>query len=208
MKIFENRIKHFKFIGTQVGKVKIIAFDRAEEKKDRFIYYYKYECICGNIETAPKHSLLSSIRRNKNTYCCSKCRKDKLSDWAKKACVRYTDHVEAKCSILFSNYRSKSKMKNWNFKLTFDEFKTLVTSNCYYCNLEPNKCRIDNAKSRQGISRIYFNGVDRINSSEGYIISNVVPCCEDCNKAKRNLEYNQFLDLIKRIYEYRIKNSI
>jgi hypothetical protein len=204
MKIYENRIKHQKFIGTLIGKVEVIEFDKVEEGNGRNIYYYKYKCICGNIETAPKYSLLQS-KKSRNTYCCTKCRKDKLSEWAKKACIKYTDPIEAKCSILFSNYRSKCKIKKWEFKLTFDEFKELVTSNCYYCNLEPNKCRLDRSKSRQGMSRIYFNGIDRLDSNKGYETSNTVPCCEDCNKAKRNLEYNQFLELIKRIYEFKIQ---
>lgn len=204
MKVYENRIKHLSFIGTIIGKVKIIEFDSVKEGNGRNIYYYKYECICGNIETAPKNSLLQS-KKARNTYCCSKCRKDKLSEWAKTAKIKYIDPIEGKCSILFSNYRAKCKKKNWEFSLTFEYFKKLVTSNCHYCDLEPNKCRQYRAKSRLGLSRIYFNGVDRLNSSLGYNINNVVPCCEDCNKAKRNLSYEQFLNLIKRIYEFKIK---
>jgi hypothetical protein len=205
MKSYLSRIKHDDFIGTEIGKVKIVEFDRAEEGNKRFVYYYKYKCICGNIESAPKYSLLQS-KKSRNTYCCSICRKNKLSDWAKSTKVKYKDPIEAKCSLLFSNYRSKCKIKNWNFELTFKDFKDLVLSNCHYCNLEPNKCRLDRAKSRQGISRIFFNGIDRIDSNKGYSIGNVLPCCEDCNKAKRNLGYNQFLDLIKRIYEFRIRD--
>jgi len=204
MKVYENRIKHVKFIGTIIGKVEIVDFDKVEEGNGRNIYYYKYKCICGNIESAPKYSLLQS-KKSRNTYCCSKCRKNKLSEWAKTAKVKYNDPVEGKCSILFSNYRTKCKRKKWEFELTFEQFKQLVTSNCHYCNLEPNKCRMDRSKSRQGISRIYFNGIDRLNSLLGYSIMNVVPCCEDCNKAKRNLSYQQFLNLIKRIYEFKIK---
>ncbi len=199
IKIYENRIKHKSFIGTIIGKVEIIEFDKFEKGNGRNIYFYKYKCICGNIETAPKHSLLQS-KKSRNTYCCSTCRKNKLSEWSKTACVRYKDPIEGKCSTLISNYKSKAKRKKWEFKLTFAEFKDLVTSNCHYCNLEPNKCRIDNSKSRQGISRVYFNGVDRVDSSKGYVLNNVVSCCEDCNKAKRNLSYKQFIDLITRIY--------
>ena len=36
-------------------------------------------------------------------------------------------------------------------------------------------------------------------NNDGYNLENCVSCCEDCNKAKRNLSYDQFLDLIKRI---------
>lgn len=195
------KINHNEFIGTTIGKVIIISFDKEIKGDKRSIYYYNYKCICGNIESAPKYSLLQS-KKSRNTYCCTICRKDKLSEWAKTASIKYKDPIEGKCSILFSNYRSKYKTKNWEFKLTFNEFKNLVTKNCHYCNLEPNKFRADRAKSRQGISRIYFNGIDRLDSNTGYNINNCVSCCEDCNKAKRNLSYDQFLDLIKRIYKH------
>lgn len=199
------KINHEDFIGTEIGKVIVISFDKEVKGVKRSIYYYKYKCICGNIDSAPKYSLLQS-KKSKNTYSCTTCRKNKLSEWAKTAHIKYIDPIEGKCSILFSNYRSKCKIKDWEFKLTFEEFKNLVLNNCHYCNLEPNKCRLDRAKSRQGISRIYFNGIDRINSDIGYNINNVVSCCEDCNKAKRNLSYEQFLELIKRIYNFKIKD--
>lgn len=205
-KIYENRIKHGDFIGTEVGKVTIISFDKVISGEKRNVYYYNYQCVCGNIESAPKYSLLQS-KKSRNTYCCSTCRKNKLSDWAKTACIRYDNPIEAKCSVLFSNYRSKCKRKKWDFELTFEEFKNTVLQNCHYCNLEPNKFRQDRAKSRLGISRIFFNGIDRIDSSKGYLHNNIVACCEDCNKAKRNLSYNDFLDLIRRIYNFRINNE-
>lgn len=208
MKVYDKRIKHEAFIGTVIGKVKIISFDKVETSKDRHVYFYNYLCVCGTIESAPKYSLLASKRKNKNTYCCSICRKNKVSEWAKTAKVKYENPLDAKCSTLFSNYRTRSKTKKLEFSLTFDYFKELVTNNCHYCNLAPNKCRKDRAKSRMGISRIYFNGIDRLDSSQGYTIENTVSCCEDCNKAKRNLSYTQFLNLIKRIYEFKIKNKL
>ncbi len=200
MKSYPNRIKHETFIGIEIGKVKVIAFDRFEEGDKRLVYYYKYQCSCGTIESAPKYSLLQS-KKSRNTYCCTKCRKDKLVEWAKSSSIKYIDPIEGKCSTIHSNYRSRAKKKKLEFTLTFEEFKSMVTSNCHYCGLEPNKCRMDRTKSRQGLSRINFNGIDRVNNEMGYTIKNTVTCCEDCNKAKRNLSYNQFLDLIKRIYK-------
>jgi hypothetical protein len=203
------RAKYKDFIGFKVGKVEVIDFEKVEEIRNRLVYFYKYKCECGTIESTTKGCLLISKRNEeknkKTTYCCPNCRRNKLSEWAKKSCFRHSSPEDARCSVLHSNYRSKCKKKNWKFELTFDEFKKLVMSNCHYCNLEPNKFRKDISKKRQGMSRTYFNGIDRINSSEGYYSENVVPCCEDCNKAKRNLSYEQFLDLIKRIYEFKIK---
>jgi len=55
------------------------------------------------------------------------------------------------------------------FKLTFEEFSTLVNGACYYC-----------AHKVEG----EVNGIDRINNDEGYTPTNCVSCCEKCNLMK------------------------
>lgn len=113
---------------------------------------------------------------------------------------------EAQISIVYSNYKSRAKSKNWEFLISKEEFTNLIHSNCHYCDLSPNKFRKDRVKNLRVIDTNEFsNGIDRLDSSKGYIIDNVVACCEDCNKAKRNLSYTQFLDLITKIYEFKIK---
>lgn len=202
MTVYSNRIKHEEFIGQEIGVVTITEFSHSIEGKDRMIYYYKYKCLCGLDGVAAKYSLLNTKIRenktNKKTFCCKTCRKDKISEWAKTASIRYDDPVEAH----FSDYRSKCKRKNWDFKLTFEEFKNLTSQNCHYCNLPPDNYRKDCSKSRVGAMRTHFSGVDRIDSSKGYIEGNCLPCCEDCNKGKRNLSYDDFLDMVKSIYEH------
>lgn len=44
-----------------------------------------------------------------------------------------------------------------------------------------------------------YNGVDRINSTDGYSISNCVPCCETCNKMKLDYDQHDFLEHVKKI---------
>jgi len=107
---------------------------------------------------------------------------------------------DAQISITYSNYKSRAKSKDWDFSLTKETFKSLIFSDCHYCGQEPNKCRLDRAKRKREYDASFLsNGIDRIDSSIGYLVENCLPCCEDCNKAKRNLSYNQFLDLVKRI---------
>ena len=37
-----------------------------------------------------------------------------------------------------------------------------------------------------------MNGIDRINSSLGYVDGNVVPCCGTCNKMKMAMDESDF----------------
>jgi hypothetical protein len=46
-------------------------------------------------------------------------------------------------------------------------------------------------------------GLDRIDSSKGYSIENVRPCCKLCNQAKNNLTEVEFLNLVTTIYKKR-----
>jgi hypothetical protein len=45
-----------------------------------------------------------------------------------------------------------------------------------------------------------YNGIDRLDSSRGYEMGNVVPCCKQCNWAKNDIPYDEFLDWIKRVH--------
>ncbi len=73
--------------------------------------------------------------------------------------------------------------------LSFEEFYQLSKQNCHYCLM--------------GFSNQYgnfvYNGLDRQDSSIGYLKGNVVPCCKWCNSAKKNLTLNQFEEWVTRL---------
>jgi hypothetical protein len=49
--------------------------------------------------------------------------------------------------------------------------------------------------------------LDRIDSSKGYSISNVVPCCATCNKAKLAMPRDEFLGWIDRVYQFQHRSE-
>ena len=49
---------------------------------------------------------------------------------------------------------------------------------------------------------IYWNGIDRVDSSLGYINENCVSCCRTCNYAKLEMNIKDFLDWVQRISKY------
>lgn len=104
---------------------------------------------------------------------------------------------DASRTNVYSEYRSRARRKGLEFTITEVQFNVLTLKDCDYCG-DPPSNRHDNPKMNGGHT---YNGLDRVDNKQGYILSNVVPCCKDCNLAKRSLGRDVFLKLVKRIYE-------
>lgn len=72
--------------------------------------------------------------------------------------------------------------------LDVNKYQTLVDYGCHFCG--------DNLKTEKGYC------LDRIDSAKPYIISNVVACCKICNRAKSNMDYNDFVSWFSRANDH------
>ena len=95
----------------------------------------------------------------------------------------------------FAVYKYNAKDRDLDFQMTEEQFEVLVKDSCHYCGiLRPNAT----------------NGIDRVDSSKGYIPGNIVTCCGPCNRMKNNLLRAVFVDKatkIMRIWAPRINAS-
>ena len=87
----------------------------------------------------------------------------------------------------FKIYKRSARLKKLMFEFSEEEFKTLVTQNCYYCNIVDEKG---------------FNGIDRMNQQMGYISSNSVSCCSMCNWMKGSLDSATFIKRTRHIHSF------
>ena len=187
------------FVGYKVGSLTVVKF--LEEKwlpsGKRYDHYYLCKCKCGREQPFIRRVLNSTPVVKRNSICCNECQKTRMKN--NRVAIKYDNDIDRHIGIVYSNYKSKCKTKNWEFDLLINEFKDLVLQDCWYCGLKPNNYRrlLIGPKS---YSRQYISGIDRIDSSKGYVLSNCRPCCEDCNLAKRQLSEKQFFELIERIY--------
>lgn len=88
------------------------------------------------------------------------------------------------------------------FDVSIDTFAKLIHLPCYYCGSQDMNAAIvkmtdENFKPYTMILR--YNGIDRIDNSIGYVDDNCVPCCFICNRAKRELSFEDFTDWIVRL---------
>tara|TARA_R110000868_G_scaffold13432_1_gene62748 strand:- start:391 stop:759 length:369 start_codon:yes stop_codon:yes gene_type:complete len=115
-------------------------------------------------------------------------RKEYTKDW----CARNKDRVAAAGKAYhqsfvgkYNSYKGEAKRRGHAFDLTQQEFQTLWQKDCSYCG--------------RSITTI---GIDRVDSSVGYQIDNVVSCCTTCNRLKSDFNKEEWLDNIYTILKY------
>ena len=100
---------------------------------------------------------------------------------------------------LFRKYKDSARVKQHEFFLTVEEFRHLIKQNCYVCGAPPfNRFQV---KTRC-VGYIIYNGIDRVDNSKGYVISNCKPCCKHCNRMKSNRSLKELTNHAKKIVAY------
>lgn len=102
--------------------------------------------------------------------------------------------------------KAQAKQRKIEFRLNFDEFSDIVSKDCFWCGREPAERTL--RKYQRIHPTVVRNGIDRMDTSKGYETGNCVPCCEQCNIAKMDYTKEEFLNMVKRIYERHFLNFI
>ena len=148
-------------------------------------------------------------QERKETNCCVTCGKE-ISEFI----TGIRGHTIQKCQECYTSFREieDSRVRNKNYKLenklypeahykrvldsaakrglevdeglTLEIFVECVNKPCTYCGHHIDTEAI---------------GLDRIDSAKGYLLHNIVPCCELCNGAKGTLSVNDFESHILKI---------
>ena len=165
--------------------------------------YWLCECDCGNKEFIAHTGLL----RRGNTKHCNLCSKkgSKKGNHIPLEKIKTPTNPEAGFNYLYTTTKGGAKSRNLSFEITKDDLRYLSKQNCFYCGREPSTV----TKCANGIKSQYvYNGLDRVDSSKGYALDNIVTCCGICNKMKMVLGKQEFLDQVEKIYKYQmLKNT-
>ena len=89
-------------------------------------------------------------------------------------------------------YKRCANDKQLDFEITIDEYKSIVQLPCHYCAIKQEKG---------------FNGMDRLDSEKGYVVDNVVSCCQMCNFMKKCLSPDVFVKISQHIDSYSKKTG-
>lgn len=144
--------------------------------------YWNCKCSCGKI----KDVYMDSLKSGKSKSC---------------GCTKGREQGDAAKHMAYNLYKTGAKGRSLEFNITENDFIKLTSQNCYYCDSKPSN-RSGSIKNKGFYN---YNGLDRVNNDIGYNVDNIVPCCKNCNLAKRQLTQTEFFDLIKKVYERHIK---
>ena len=113
-----------------------------------------------------------------------------IKEWRQKNPEKQEEYNEKKKNSLplqFNVYSRSAQLKNLLFDISYEYYEELVKKPCYYCG---------------EIRERGFNGIDRLNSSVGYVNDNCVSCCSMCNYMKSSLSPNVFIGRVHHILAY------
>ena len=96
---------------------------------------------------------------------------------------------------LIARYKKQANSRGLNFELTNDQFLELTQGKCHYCGTGPSQIH----RRGGGYGHFVYNGIDRVENSVGYVLSNCVSCCGTCNSAKAALNYSSFMAWVDRL---------
>lgn len=187
-------------IGNKYGRLTVIKM--LDEKGNRGQLKYLCKCDCGKSHIVTGESLRSG--KSKSCGCLKKefIEKNKFK--------RNMDRENAMLKIQYSHIKRRNISKGFIDILSFDDFCRLSRMKCYYCNAEYSRVIEDRYREMKEKGKISdtilkINGLDRVDSSKGYTIDNVVPCCVTCNTAKNKMTQKEFKEWIKTVYENYVK---
>ncbi|MDQ1146594.1 hypothetical protein QE429_003421 [Bacillus sp. SORGH_AS 510] len=187
-------------IGQTFERLTVVKKSEKTDKKGSI--YWICDCSCGT----KGHVVRGYDLLRKKGYRTLSCGCYKLEG-------KHTNLQEDRETLLIRYLYNKLKIRNRKKKF-LDQiisqicFSKLIMEPCYYCGLSKSNVTYDKDYKKKKVKDVrtdfvlYHNGIDRIDSSKGYVNGNVVPCCKYCNMAKGDRMNDEFFDWVEKVYNH------
>ena len=199
MRTKHTELQHMDMIGSKFGKLTVVERDGTKKTKtssaNRPTYRAVWRCVCecGN----EVHKTTQELHKGRYTKCKECAYADRPQSAKRHTAVERLFHLKVVNGL---------DRRDIALKMTADEYYNIAKHNCFYCQEEPKEFHLYKGKFSKKES-LFVNGVDRVDSSGPYSVDNCVPCCFDCNAAKRIQTQEQFFNKIEKIYNIHIKEK-
>lgn len=101
---------------------------------------------------------------------------------------------------LLASYKKSARERGIEWEIDDEDFFNIIASSCIYCGSPPKNERKPNKNVNGGFM---YSGIDRLNSSIGYVSGNIAAACWDCNRAKGSLSVKEFCDWLDTVLNYK-----
>lgn len=152
-------------VGDRHGKLVVVSREGTDKWGKPL---FKQRCDCGTVKVGAWKSAVS-------------CGCERAAYLKRINTLKRSRYGEANAKRLFYGYRKGARDRKHVFEITFDLFLRLTKQDCFYCGAPPSFEARYNSESFGGY---VYNGIDRVESTIGYVEGNVVACCRWCNYAK------------------------
>ena len=188
--MYDNRVDDIS--GKKFGKLEVIKRTEKRSGKNNQYYLWECKCECGNTTYTEAYKLKRG--RKKSCGCL---------EGAGRPYNFKDDRKVVLWQRLYSNtIQKRSKKNGYKTDIKLEKFIEISKQNCFYCGDKEVQEAKDNANGKTITDTVIrFNGIDRIDSSKGYMLDNVVSCCKHCNTAKNTMSQESFKNHIRKIYE-------
>jgi len=180
----------FKRQNEKRDKEHVRELDRINSKKpERVAAKHAWE------EANPEKVVLKTLnyrgrQHNENQEQYLKRNAETMANWRENNPEKMKEMNDARLKnvqITFNHYKYDCTIKRRLFELSFEEFDSTVKDPCYYCGIVQDKG---------------FNGIDRMDQTQGYVIENCVSCCKLCNFMKGAVDNITFLQRVEHILKH------
>ena len=116
------------------------------------------------------------------------------------------DHVGER--YVYKRIKWDANRAGRSFNISLEWLVDQVHRPCHYCNrVDINSVTVPSKRPGEVLlANFRYNGLDRVDNTLGYEVSNLVPCCVVCNRAKNSMPYDDFVKYIGHLVNY--QNSL
>ena len=174
-----------KLVGNKFNMLTIISKTKIRVRNGNC--YYEALCDCGNTTRL----LSCNIGKTKSCGC---ARIDNMRLVGKSNTLSIEDYG---LNRVILSYTYHAVQRSLSYSLTRDEVRLILNSACRWCDSPPQN------ESRNGYTDEVFryNGIDRVDNTQGYNTENCVPCCKVCNIMKSDMSESDFIAHIAKIHK-------
>lgn len=182
--------------GMKYGEWEVVGTESVRNHDKRKLISCK--CSCGTVRDVK----ISSLKKSYSRSCgCKTGEMHSAKRWRPESPIKY----------MYSRYKTGNKRRKLE-SLDFNLWLKIASQPCKYCgshspNITYLHARFTHA-TRQNIKTFVeinettapkINGIDRVDSSLGYLPDNCVACCTMCNEMKLDYPLDKWMTQMKKI---------